>query len=99
MGGKLTFLKISQNKSQLIMKSNVEQDYALQSFTLLLWLKVWLIQTVELLTLATVNIVIADNKKFTATWISWVKGNAVDQQITNLVPRVLSYPPYGAKGG
>ena len=97
MGGKLTFLKISQNKSQL--KSNVEQDYALQSFTLLLWLKVWLIQTVELLTLATVNIVIADNKKFTATWISWVKGNAVDQQITNLVPRVLSYLTYGAKGG
>ena len=51
----MTFLKISQNQSK------IEQDYALQSFTLLLLLKGWLTQTAELLTWATVNIVIADN--------------------------------------
>ena len=56
-GGKMTFLKISQNQSK------IEQDYALQSFyTLsLLWLKGWLIQTVELLIWPTVNIVTANN--------------------------------------
>ena len=51
----MTFLKISQNHSQ------IEQDYALQSFTLLLLFKGWLIQTAELLTWATVNIGTADN--------------------------------------
>ena len=56
MGGIMTFLKISQNQS-----IKIEQDYALQSFTLLLLLKCWLIQTAELLTWATVNIVTANN--------------------------------------
>ena len=41
----MTFLKISQNQS-----IKIEQDYALQSFTLLLLLKCRLIQTAELLT-------------------------------------------------
>ena len=52
----MTFLKISQNQS-----IKIEQDYALQSFTLLLLLKCWLIQTAELLTWVTVNIVTANN--------------------------------------
>ena len=56
MGGKITFLKISQNQFKIW-----EQDYALQSFTPLLLLKGWLTQTAELLTWATVNIVTADN--------------------------------------
>ena len=56
VGGKMTFLRISQNQSW------IEQDYALQSFTLSwLWLKGWLIQTVELLIWTTVSIVTADN--------------------------------------
>ena len=62
MGGIMTFLKISQNQS-----IKIEQDYALQSFTLLLLLKCWLIQTAELLTWATVNIVTAQSM----TSISW----------------------------
>ena len=52
----MTFLRISQNQSW------IEQDYALQSFTLSwLWLKGWLIQTVELLIWTTESIVTADN--------------------------------------
>ena len=52
----MTFLRISQNQSW------IEQDYALQSFTLSwLWFKGWLIQTVELLIWTTVSIVTADN--------------------------------------
>ena len=65
MGGIMTFLKISQNQS-----IKIEQDYALQSFTLLLLLKCWLIQTAELLTWATVNIVTATNNLITMQQLS-----------------------------